>query len=191
MASQVTTTLPGEKFEKLKTSGKLLNHRHLRLAEDGEILVQGDTLFKGYVRGSRHKLNVDLKGWFASGDLGFLDSDGYLTVTGRKDNMFISGGENIHPEEIERVFFELNGVNEAVVVPVKNDEFGYRPVAFINMDGKFPNEDFFNRFLVNKIPHFKIPDYFLPFPDEDQFSGIKPNRLIFSKIAEKFLNIED
>ena len=191
MASQVTTTLPGEKFEKLKTSGKSLNHRQLRIAEDGEILVQGETLFKGYVHGSRHKPNVDPKGWFATGDLGFLDSKGYLTVTGRKDNMFISGGENIQPEEIEKELLKIDGVREALVVPVKNDEFGYRPVAFIEKVDNLPESEFFNRFLQENIPRFKIPDYFFPFPDEDQFSGIKPNRLTLSKIAEKFLHIED
>ena len=187
MASQITTTLPKERDEKLYTSGKLLKYRQLKIAEDEEILVKGDTLFKGYLSGDRVSLNLDPDGWFATGDLGVLDSEGYLTVTGRKDNMFISGGENIHPEEIERELCELEGIREAIVVPARNEEYGNRPVAFIDMAGKFPENNFFARFLEKKIPRFKIPDYFFPFPDKSDNSGMKPNRLSLKRLAEELV----
>lgn len=186
MASQITTTLPNEKVEKLNTSGKLLGYHQLKIT-NGEILVKGDALFKGYISGGKINSNLDSKGWFATGDLGFLDSEGYLTTTERKDNMFISGAENIHPEEIEKELCEMEGVKEAIVVPVKNEEYGNRPIAFIDIAGKFPERKFFDRFLEKKIPRFKIPDYFFPLPDEKQNADIKPNRLTLKKLAEEII----
>ncbi|MBW2108894.1 MAG: o-succinylbenzoate--CoA ligase, partial [Deltaproteobacteria bacterium] len=130
MASQVTTTAPGDRDDRLLTAGRALDHRQVRVA-CGEILVKGDTLFKGYVDGASTVLPVDAEGWFRTGDLGRMDTDGYLTVLGRKDNMFISGGENIFPEEIERRLRAVPGVEQATVVRVKDTEFGFRPVAFV------------------------------------------------------------
>lgn len=191
MASQITTTSPGDPFEKLFTSGKLLEHRQLQIAPDGEILVKGKTLFKGYVEEGKVSSAVDEEGWYATGDLGQLDSDAYLTVTGRKDNMFISGGENIQPEEIERELCKLKGVKEAIVVPVKNDEFGERPAAFVQIEGKFPEMQYFRNYLQENLPRFKIPDYFFQLPDSMPKTSIKHNRLIFKEMAEKLIHDEN
>ena len=68
--------------------------------------------------------------------MGQLDKEGYLTVTGRRDNMFISGGENIHPEEIEKALLSIKGVAQAIVVPKEDKEFGQRPIAFIKFAGR-------------------------------------------------------
>lgn len=186
MASQITTTSPKEQHEKLYTSGKVLNHRQLKIAPDREILVKGDTLFKGYINGNQHTLDLK-EGWFEAGDLGYLDSEGYLSVIGRKDNMFISGGENIQPEEIEKELLKIDGVREAIVVPVKNEEFGYRPVAFIDKADNFPESEFFARFLQEKISRFKIPDYYFPLPDVNKNTGIKSNRVSLKTLAEELI----
>jgi len=84
MASQVTAVQPDSPPEKRRTSGRVLKYRNLRLADDGEILVKGETLFAGYVDGDGVRPALDAEGWFATGDLGRMDADGYLTVTGRK-----------------------------------------------------------------------------------------------------------
>ena len=68
--------------------------------------------------------------WFPTGDMGQLDKEGCLTVTGRRDNMFISGGENIHPEEIEKALLSIKGIMEAVVVPKEDKEFGHTADCF-------------------------------------------------------------
>ena len=123
-----------------------------------EIEVRGKTRFLGYLDESGLRHPFDKNGWFKTGDLGTLDvkpaitnnfqpekkcgksrkllkdqSEIYhnLAVLGRKDSMFISGGENIHPEEIERVLFKSGMIREAAVVPVKDVEFGARPAAFL------------------------------------------------------------
>ncbi|MGI8909164.1 MAG: o-succinylbenzoate--CoA ligase, partial [Rubrobacteraceae bacterium] len=130
MASQVTTTPSGASPEKLRISGWVLPYREVSISGEGEILVRGETLFAGYVEGKVVDLPVDAEGWFHTGDLGDLDEDGYLDVRGRKDNLFISGGENVQPEEIEDALRRLDGVEDAVVAPVPDAEFGFRPVAF-------------------------------------------------------------
>jgi o-succinylbenzoate---CoA ligase len=84
MASQITAVQPDSPPEKRRTAGRILKYRNLRLADDGEILVRGETLFSGYVEGDHIRTALDADGWFATGDLGHLDFEGYLTVTGRK-----------------------------------------------------------------------------------------------------------
>ncbi|MCK4461645.1 MAG: o-succinylbenzoate--CoA ligase, partial [candidate division Zixibacteria bacterium] len=166
MASQVTTTAVRDSVSRLRTSGRLLNHREMRLAADGEILVRGRTLFKGYVRGSELISGRDEDGWFHTGDVGSLDADGYLSVVGRKDNMFISGGENIHPEEIETALCCLPDVEEAVVVPIGDEEFGQRPVAFVRFieGAKLTRAEIF-ACLGRSLPRFKLPVRLYSWPD--------------------------
>ncbi len=183
MASQVTTTSADTSHANRFTSGKVLPHRQLRISETGEILVKGETLFKGYIEREGSELPVDSNGWFATGDLGQLDPDGYLTVTGRKDNMFISGGENIQPEEIERTLCEHTAVTQAVVVPVPDEEFDSRPVAFVQTrDGKF-NPQEMAKFLEQRLARYKIPVAFYDWPESAGTEGMKFNREIFRRLA--------
>ena len=186
MASQVTTTGPNEEKRRLATSGKVLNYRQVKI-DRGEILVKGETLFRGYVTADGLSLPVDERGWFRTGDLGTVDSDGYLTLLGRKDNMFISGGENIHAEEVEASFHRLPGVVEAVVVPVEDEEFGFRPVAFVRRrEGKAVRREDMVRWLAKDLPRFKIPDAIWEWPQEIP-AGLKPDRGYFTKLARKRL----
>ncbi len=135
-ASQVATTkqLLSSNRPDHSNAGRILLYRKLKINKQGEILVKGSTLFKGYIRNQRMYLPLDRNGWFHTGDLGKIDSRGNLLVLGRKDNMFISGGENIYPEEIERILREIKGIADTLVVPVPDKEFGQRPVAFIKSD---------------------------------------------------------
>jgi O-succinylbenzoic acid--CoA ligase len=173
MASQVTTTPSGASAEELHTSGRVLPHREVSISGEGEILVRGETLFAGYVEGKKVARPLDADGWFHTGDLGDLDEDGYLRVLGRQDNLFVSGGENIQPEEIEEALCRLDGVDEAVVVPVPDPEFGHRPVAFVRTDGVEPGN--FAPELRKVLPGFKIPIAFHPWPEETR-QGMKPDR---------------
>ncbi len=130
MSTQITTS-PGPISCMTQNSGLLLPYREIMRAEDGELLVKGACLFKGYLReGSIHP-QIDGDGWFHTADIGRVEEDGTVTVLGRKDNMFISGGENIHPEEIEKALMMVDGIREALVVAVPDCEYGQRAVAFI------------------------------------------------------------
>jgi O-succinylbenzoic acid--CoA ligase len=184
MSSQATATRPGGPPGSLRTSGRPLAFRELAVAADGEILVRGRTLFRGYVEGGRLRTARDASGWFHTGDLGRLDAGGNLIVTGRRDSMFISGGENIHPEEIEREILRLPGILEVVVVPVPDPEFGARPAAFLRTaDGALPDTAAVDRFLRATLPGFKVPKRYLPWPNLEE--GVKPDRRALEPLARQ------
>jgi O-succinylbenzoic acid--CoA ligase len=145
--------------------------------------VKGRVLFKGYVHENRVTLPLDDDGFFATGDMGFFDDGNRLCLTGRKDLMFISGGENIHPEEIEQAIVQLESVEQAVVVPVEDARFGKRPVAFVKTKNSVKFDDTrAKKVLQNRLESFKIPDDFLPWPR--QFgSFLKPARIKFQALA--------
>jgi len=157
---------------------KVLPYRQLSISSEGEILVKGEVLFKGYVAGTKFYLPL-VNAWFPTGDVGQIDIDGCLTVTGRRDNMFISGGENIHPEEIEKALLSIKGIAEAIVVPKEDKEFGQRPIAFIKFTGELLTEDHLIRCLEADLPHFKIPVAFLPWPQNLISQGVKISRQEF------------
>jgi O-succinylbenzoic acid--CoA ligase len=180
MASQVTTTLPGASIEELRTAGRVLPNREVSISKSGEILVRGETLFAGYVEGEEPDRPLDAEGWFHTRDLGEIDESGYLRVGGRMDNLFISGGENIQPEEIEEALCRLDGIDEAVVVPVLDEEFGARPVAFVRAAGRMPEE--LARKLEPLLPRFKIPISFHPWPEEAR-RGMKVDRAALGERA--------
>jgi len=182
MASQVTTTPPGASLEELRTAGRALPNREVSISERGEILVRGETLFAGYIEGEGLDRPLDTDGWFHTGDLGRLDEDGYLRVGGRMDNLFISGGENVQPEEIEEALCRLEGVDESVVVPVLDEEFGARPVAFVRMDAGELGD--LARKLEPVLPRFKIPISFHPWPKEAR-GGMKVDRAALGKRAQR------
>jgi o-succinylbenzoate---CoA ligase len=183
MASQVTATPPGASPGELHTSGRPLPHREISISSDGEIMVRGETLFAGYVEGEAVDRPLDPDGWFHTRDLGELDADGYLRVRGRKDNLFISGGENVQPEEIEDALCRLEGVEEAVVVPVPDSEFGFRPVAFIRTTVGAVEPESLSRALEPTLPRFKIPVAFHGWPEGA--GGMKVDRTSFRERARR------
>jgi O-succinylbenzoic acid--CoA ligase len=173
-ASQVTATPAHCAGDKRWSAGRALRGREVKIDTGGEILVRGQTLCRGYYRDGSVEPVVDAEGWFHTGDLGVLDDDGYLSVTGRRDNMFISGGENIHPEEIEAHLLGINGVRNAIVVPVNDDEYGQRPVAFV--DAVQIDAHMLDERLLDYLPKFKLPIAYHAWPLQTQGSGIKPSR---------------
>jgi O-succinylbenzoic acid--CoA ligase len=183
-ASQVATSPPGASLAALKTSGRPLTPGTVRIASGQEIQVRGRTLFLGYLQRDgtlRRPLTPD--GWFPTGDLGRLDEAGNLVVTGRKDNMFVSGGENIQPEEIEAALCAFQDVDRAIVVPVPDPEFGLRPAAFIAPAPGFTLEpDALRARLAKTLPRYKLPARFLNWPEDTPQTGLKPSRAMLQRL---------
>ncbi|MBN1467028.1 o-succinylbenzoate--CoA ligase [candidate division KSB1 bacterium] len=180
MSSQITTTTPGASLQELKTGGAILQYRELMLTPDGEILVRGETLCRGYVHGAIVQSIADGDGWHHTRDLGSLDASGHVTIAGRADNMFISGGENIYPEEIERALERLAGIARALVVPIDDDKFGQRPVAFVEPQAGHAFDAIRFDELRMVLPGFKIPLRFFPWHAE---KDAKPNRARLQHLA--------
>jgi len=104
--------------------------------------------------------------------------------------MFVSGGENIQPEEIEKALEDLPGVERAVVVPVTNTEYGARPIAFV--DGPAPGPAAaLHRALNAVLPSFKIPDAFHTLPAADGPGPLKIDRKRLRRRAHKLHTAED
>lgn len=98
------------------TVGLPLSDVEVEAAPDGEIRVRGDIVMLGYYKDPEATASVLQDGWYATGDLGYLDGDGFLTLTGRKKNLIIlSNGENVSPEELEAAFSRDGGVREVLV----------------------------------------------------------------------------
>ena len=180
MGSQVTTTPPGAGQHTLRTAGHPLGGRSVRIAEDGEILVRGTPLMAGYLQDDGTlDPGVDQDGWYHTRDIGTLDAVG-LRVTGRKDLMFISGGENIYPEEIERVLMGIPGVQAAVVVAVPDPTWGARPIAFVLGGG---DEGSLKAAARQSLAGFQVPDRILPWPEDAPGWRGKPPRRWFAECA--------
>ncbi len=158
--------------------GLPLPGREARLNLEGEIEVRGESLFQGYWNG--HYVDKQ-EGWFGTKDLGrFCPNEGFAII-GRKDRQFISGGENIQPEEIEKCLLGLEGVQEAAVIAVPHPEFGERPAAFIVGSIDY---DQMKGALLELLPRYKIPDTFALL-DELPKNGLKTNRTLLRQIWDR------
>jgi acyl-CoA synthetase (AMP-forming)/AMP-acid ligase II len=111
----------------------------------GEVLFAGPCTMREYWNRpkatARSLREADGKTWYYSGDLGYRDEDGYLYVVDRKDDMIISGGENIYPTEVEDVLFGYDGVVEAAVVGQPDEEWGEVVTAYVVADGDVTAEE--------------------------------------------------
>jgi len=189
MNATVTCTPLSAAPETLSTCGTPLPGREVRVI-DGEVYVRGDTLFSGYVENNIVQRPLR-DGWFATGDMGEIDADGNLRIYGRKDNMFISGGENIHPEMIEAALLRLPDVTEAVVLKWPDREFGYRPVAFVRLEPSAELEpEALRTKLRDQLPGFMVPDRIIRWP-EDMNSGMKAERRRWEEVAERLFAKEN
>ena len=188
MASQIATTPPGADRETLlHTAGAVLPHADLHIAPNDEILVRGASLFLGYTTDTGLDRARTNDGWYRTGDVGRLNANGHLRVEGRADRMFISGGENIHPEEIEAALQRLDDVAHAVVVPVPDSEFGQRPVAFVQMDSGPPVLSRIRHALTPTLPRFKHPVALFPLPAPEVDGSLKFSYRDLEKRARNLL----
>lgn len=165
-ASQICALSPEDSLGRLKTSGRPLRHRRLTILNDegetvppgqvGEIAVGGEVLSPGYLDPNGGTEPLTESGWFCTGDLGCLDQDGYLVVKGRKDDLIISGGENIYPQEILSAALGFPGIDDCAVVRVADDVWGQRPVLFVETRAEF-NLQAMRDFLAEKLAGFRLP----------------------------------
>jgi len=184
MSSQIaTSSTPIQGIQ--ENSGKLLPWREIMVSTGGELLVKGACLFQGYLREGKIEPQTDNDGWFHTSDIGTVTDDGTVTVAGRRDNMFISGGENIHPEETETSLMMIDGVLEALVVPVNDDEYGQRPVAFIKTIGESkPDEITLTKAMHSMAGKLKSPAHYYRVDEWATLPGSqKIDRIFYKKLA--------
>ena len=128
-ASQVVTLAPEDAVRKVGSAGKPLMGSQIRIEADGEICVRGPTVSPGYLHQPRRMPGA----WLRTGDLGYLDADGYLYVLDRRDDLIVSGGENVYPSEVEAALLAHPAVDEAGVVGLPDPEWGRTVAAVVKL----------------------------------------------------------
>ncbi|CEI81516.1 MULTISPECIES: o-succinylbenzoate--CoA ligase [Oceanobacillus] len=160
-ASQIVTLSPRDALRKVGSAGKPLFPAQLKIRgqqanEVGEILVKGPMVTPGYYNRPEANEKSFLNGWLATGDVGYLDEEGFLYVVDRRSDLIISGGENIYPSEIENILLQIEGIREAGVTGLTDKEWGEIPVAFVVTDKMITKEEILS-FLKDKLARYKHP----------------------------------
>ncbi len=170
--SHITFMGKDDPIEKVRTAGRPLAHVELRILNEsfeelpagsvGEIALAGPTIFKQYLNPKQFPKPQHGK-WFLTGDLGLIDTEGYLSVVGRKDDMFISGGENIYSGEIENVARQYPQVRRCAVIPIDDRKWGKRPILFVQIAAEETfSSDTLQAFLLERLGKIKTPDAIIP-----------------------------
>lgn len=160
-----------EAGSQIYTDGRLMSGMELRVVE-GEIAIRGPAVFARYLDDACPAR--DDEGWFRTGDLGRLHEDGRLEVLGRRDETFDSGGENIHPDEIERVAREYVGLDDCAVIAAPSRRWGRRPILYATPD--VLDAAALGDWLAERLPALLMPDHVATVDDLPRLSLGKVDR---------------
>lgn len=164
-SSQICTLSADYMLTKVGSAGKPLFSCQLRIEKDGEvvppnvegeIVVKGPNVTHGYFKREDATRETIIDGWLHTGDLGYLDEEGFLYVLDRRSDLIISGGENIYPAQIEEVLLANPKVAEAGVVGKADEQWGQVPAAFIVKAADITEEELI-KFCEEKLARYKVP----------------------------------
>lgn len=135
------------------------NNQPVAANERGEICIKGPNIMKGYWnRPEATAAAIDAEGWFHSGDVGYLDDDGYLFICDRVKDMVISGGENVYPAEVESVLFTHEAISEVAVIGLPDDKWGEAVTAVVALNaGHSLTLEQLRDFAREKLAKYKLP----------------------------------
>ena len=168
-----TQTSPSDPFEKKTgTVGRVMPHLEIKIVdpatretvprgEPGEFCTKGYSVMLGYWEEPEKTAEVLQDGWMATGDIGVMDEQGYVEITGRIKDLVIRGGENIYPREVEEFLMGHPDVLDAQVVGVADPKYGEELMAWLRLkDGAEPlTEESVREFCTGRLAHYKIPRY--------------------------------
>lgn len=165
-SSQIVTLSPEDSIQKLGSAGKPLfpsqlkivdNHHELaEQNEPGEIMVKGPNVTIGYLNNPEATKEKFVDGWLSTGDIGYLDKEGFLYVLDRRSDLIISGGENIYPAEIEGVLTSHPDVHDAGVIGNEDEKWGQVPIAFVQVKKERNGAELLD-FCREKLAGYKVP----------------------------------
>ncbi|MCL6627285.1 o-succinylbenzoate--CoA ligase [Alicyclobacillus shizuokensis] len=163
--TQVCTLRPQDALRKLGSSGKPLlpteiaievDGKRAQPGQEGEIIVRGPTVMAGYWQREEATREAIVDGWLHTGDIGYLDAEGYLFVLDRRKDLIVSGGENIYPAEVESVLLRHPAVADAAVVGVADEQWGQTPVACVVLCNPV-TDDVLIQFCRQHLAGYKVP----------------------------------
>ena len=158
--SQIVALRSADALLKLGSVGQPLFSTQLKLSKDGEILLKTPALTPGYLNLPDKLPSKMIDGWYRTGDIGHLDKGGYLYIDGRADEMLISGGENIFPQEVEQVYQRYPQINEVAVVGQNDSVWGQVPVAFVVSDRRLSTTKLMN-YGYEHLARYKVPQQYI------------------------------
>ncbi len=159
-APNVLCLPPEDAMRKIGSAGRPYPFVDVDVSEAGELLVRGPNVFPGYWRNPEATAEALAGGWLHTGDLVERDDEGYFWIRGRLKEMYISGGENVYPSEIESVLHEHPQVKDAAVVGVADERWGEVGLAYVVVDGAV-TEDELIAFCRDRLARFKVPKRFV------------------------------
>ncbi len=165
--SQAATLAPRDSLRKLGSAGKPLLPVEICIAaaggparpgEPGEILVRGPNVVPGYLGRPEETARTFRDGWLHTGDVGYLDEEGYLYVLDRRDDLIVSGGENVYPAEVESVLCSHPAVAEAAVIGAPDERWGQRVVAVVvPARGRSASAEELTALCRSRLAGYKVP----------------------------------
>nr|WP_318380278.1 o-succinylbenzoate--CoA ligase [uncultured Enterobacter sp.] len=171
--TEFASTVCAKEADGLPDVGSALPGREVKIV-DGEVWLRASSMAAGYWRDGRLVPLANADGWFATRDRGVVQGD-RLTIAGRMDNLFFSGGEGIQPEEVERVIAAHPQVRQVFIVPKEDAEFGHRSVAVVDLQDGYPSLAL-AEWCRDKLARFQQPIRWLALPEHLAQGGIKISR---------------
>ncbi|CAM3983585.1 o-succinylbenzoate--CoA ligase [Mesobacillus thioparans] len=169
-SSQFATLSPEYSIERLGSAGKALFSNQIRIVDEdsqdvppgaeGEIIVKGPNVTVGYLNRADETADKIRERWLYTGDIGYVDGDGFLYVLDRRSDLIISGGENVYPAEIEGVLLSHPGVADAGVIGMPDEQWGQVPVAFTVKNAFGVSEEELLKLCEQKLAKYKLPKKF-------------------------------
>jgi O-succinylbenzoic acid--CoA ligase len=167
-SSQIVTLSPENTFNKIGSAGKPLFPAQLKIIdaggvevkprEEGEIIVKGPNVTTGYLYREKENAEKIQNGWLHTGDIGYVDEEGFLYVLDRRADLIISGGENIYPAQIEGALLSHQEVFDAGVIGIDDDKWGQVPIGFVVCDpASFITAEELLSFCRQKLASYKVP----------------------------------
>ena len=195
-APTVSTCTNADSPERCRdTDGRAVGEAAIRIADpltgrsrqagrEGEVWIRGPELFAGYADAEETAAAMH-RGWFRSGDLGVLDDEGWLVITGRIKELIIRAGENISSSEVERTLELHPGIRQAVVVGRPDDRLGERVVAFIvgSGVGTIDVDECRRWFASHGVARFKTPEFVVQIDEVPLLAAGKPDRAALKERA--------
>jgi fatty-acyl-CoA synthase len=155
-------------IRKLGSAGKAMMHTAIRIVDDegrdvpsgaiGELLIKGPNITPGYWNKPEATASAFTDGWLHTGDACRMDEEGFVYIVDRWKDMYISGGENVYPAEVENVLFQLPQVADAAIIGVPNERWGEVGMAIVvRKEGQSLEEGDIIRHCLGKLAKFKVP----------------------------------
>ncbi len=184
--AHISKTSVGRPFRPNRVEIRDVDGNPLPALEEGSIWLKGPQVFDGYLDSKINRKRFDNEGWFHTGDIGHINRLQHLFIHSRREDLIISGGENVNPTEVETELERLPEISEAVVLGVEDEEWGQQVIAFIKLTEESGDRDLIidelAERLKSELPGYKVPKLFTPIDEFPLTDSGKINRNLLREL---------